>query len=471
MFALNRIETIGSQAWTRRRLLQWGGLGAAALSLPDVLRGQQQEPARGPGAGQARACILIYLFGGPSQLETFDLKPDAPRDFRGEFLPIDTNVAGISISEHFPLLARQADKYALIRSMQHEHPRHGWGLYYTFTGRRHSRPDLDAPPTPNDHPGLGALVSYVTPTREGIPPAITVPRWNKFNDLPDEYAGEKAGFLGKAYDPWLIQADPSAPDYSIGGIDLPGGVSLGRFAERNDLRTRLGEQLDRFAGQALNHQHDKLYQQAVSLVSSPAARAAFDVQRELPALRERYGRHPFGQGLLLARRLIEAGTTLVTVNWHNDGSDVKSPFWDTHRDNFGTLKNRLMPPTDQGVAALLEDLAQRGLLATTLVVMLGEFGRTPRIGRVVMNAATDASGRDHWPHAYSVLLAGGGIGGGQVYGASDARAAYVETNPVTPPDLVATILWKLGIDSRRLIHDRLGRPHTLSDGVPVEALG
>jgi hypothetical protein len=379
-------------------------------------------------------------------------------------------VPGISISEHLPLLAQQADKYTLIRSMTHEHPRHGWGTYHAFTGKRHSRPDLDAPPTPDDHPGLGAIVNYSVAAKGGLPAAVTLPRWNKFNDLPDEYAGEKAGFLGKTFDPWLIAADPNADDFGISGIDLPNGLSIGRFAERNSLRQELETRLDNLQASALGQRHDLLYQQAIALVASRSAKQAFELQREQAALRELYGRHPIGQGLLLARRLVEAGTTLVTVNWHNDNSDVKSPFWDTHRDNFKTLKDHLMPPTDRAIAALLQDLHDRGLLDTTMVVVLGEFGRTPRIGRVVMNAATDATGRDHWPHAYSVLIAGGGVRGGQVHGASDDRSAYVLHHPVTPPDLVATVLWSLGIERDTIIQDRLRRPQPLCEGEPVTAL-
>ena len=469
MFGVNRIESdLGSV--TRRQLLRVGALSFAGIGLPDLLRWRQLQARERDGAQRAKSCILIYLFGGPSQLETFDLKPLAPLDFRGEFQPIATNVPGISISEHLPLLARQADKYALIRSMTHEHPRHGWGLYHAFTGRRHSRPDLDAPPTPDDHPGVGAIVNYSIAPKGGLPAAVTLPRWNKFNDLPDEYAGEKAGFLGKTFDPWLIAADPNAADFGISGIDLPTGLSLGRFAERNTLRRQLETRLEGMLASSLSQKHDLLYQQAVALVASRSARQAFELQHEASALRELYGRHPMGQGLLLARRLVEAGTTLVTVNWHNDNSDVKSPFWDTHRENFSTLKQKLLPPTDRAIAALLQDLSERGLLDSTLVVVLGEFGRTPRIGRVVMNAATDATGRDHWPHAYSALIAGGGVRGGQVHGASDDRAAYVSRDPVTPPDLVATILWRLGIDRETVIHDRLRRPQPLCDGEPVEAL-
>lgn len=471
MFGVNRIELGAGGSWTRRQLLRVGALSFPGFGLTELLRWRQlQADEQRAAAPRAKSCILIYLFGGPSQLETFDLKPLAPADFRGEFQAIPTNVPGISIGEHLPLLAQQADKYAIIRSMNHEHPRHGWGLYHAFTGKRHSRPDLDAPPTPDDHPGMGAIVNHALPGRGGLPAAVTLPRWNKFNDLPDEYAGEKAGFLGKTFDPWLISADPNAPDFGISGIDLPAGLSIGRFAERNLLRQQLGSRLDTMLASGLSQQHDLLYQQAVELVASQSARRAFELQRESAALRERYGRHPMGQGLLLARRLIEAGTTLVTVNWHNDASDVKSPFWDTHRDNFNTLKQRLLPPTDRAIAALLQDLSERGLLESTLVVVTGEFGRTPRIGRVVMNAATDATGRDHWPHAYSALIAGGGVRGGQVHGASDDRAAYVARDPVSPPDLVATMLWSLGIDRGTVIHDRLRRPQLLCEGEPVTAL-
>jgi hypothetical protein len=427
------------------------------------------------------------------------MKPEAPSGFRGEFSPIPTNVPGIEISEHFPRLAGQADKFTIVRSMTHEHPRHGWGLYYTFTGQKHSRPDLDAPPTPDDHPGLGSMVSFAANipsrsasegdrddpslalrvgvpasndhhARHAMPPAITLPRWNRFLDLPADYAGEKAGFIGSAFDPWLIKAPPPRYEFEVNGIELPGGLTFGRLAGRRDLLNSLDRRLAALGDSSVGTHHDALYQQALALVTSEPARRAFDLGREPDSLRDRYGRHPFGQGLLLARRLVEAGTTLVTVNWHDDGSDVKSPFWDTHRDNFNSLKNKLMPPADEGLSALLADLDSRGLLDSTLVVVAGEFGRTPRIGRVVMNAATDATGRDHWPHAYSILLAGGGVRRGYIHGASDDRAAFVTRDPITPPDLVATILWSLGIDLNIVLRDRLQRPHRMATGTVVESL-
>jgi hypothetical protein len=455
--------------FTRRDLLQLGALGALGITLPTVLRSRSLADETNRIA-TADAAILIYLFGGPSQIDTLDMKPHAPADFRGEFRPIETNVPGIQICEHLPLLAREADKFALVRSMHHQHPRHGYGLYYMFTGQPHSRPDLDAPPTPNDHPSLGSLVARLGRRRASFPPAVTLPRWNRFLDVPNDYAGETAGFLGRSYDPWLVKAEPGSTHFEVSGIELPGGVTFDRLATRQDLLARLDRQMAELADAELARQRDVLYQQAFELIASRQAREAFDLRRETAETRERYGDNPFGQALLLGRRLVEAGAALVTVNWHNDGSDVKSPFWDTHKDNFRSLRERLLPPADRGISALLSDLQRRGMLQRTLVVVMGEFGRTPKIGRVVMNSATDSNGRDHWPHAYTVLLAGGGIRGGQVYGASDERAAYVAEKPVSPPDLVATVLHALGINPSSRIDDQQGRPHFACDGKPLLAL-
>jgi len=454
---------------TRREVLHLGSLAALGVSLPTVLGAQNQlDQPRRPSRGRAKACILVFLFGGPSQLETFDLKPDAADHFRGEFSPIDTNVPGIKIGEHLPRLARQADKYCLLRGMNHEHPRHGWGLYYMLTGHRHNRPDLDAPPTPDDFPGVGAMVSKLAPRQPGLPTAVTLPRWNRFLDLPNDYAGEKAGFLGGAYDPWLVKGDGSGLNFQLDALALPADVTVGRLDQRRNLLTALDRGIARFG--ELGPTQDTLTAQAFDLLGSPAVRRAFNLGLEAPPVRERYGRHPFGQGLLLARRLVEAGSKLIQVNWHNDGSDVKSPFWDTHIDNFTSLKNQLLPPADIGLAALLEDLHARGLLDSTLVLVMGEFGRTPRIGQVVMNAATNRNGRDHWPHAYTVLAAGAGMPMGAVYGATDDKAAYVTDRPISPPDLQATVLHLLGLDPGAIIYDRQGRPHAASDGQVVHGL-
>ena len=466
MFRILGSSVRACDGMTRRDVLHLGSLAALGLSLPDLLAGG--DLPRQAGRGRARACIVVYLFGGPSQLETFDLKPDAPDHIRGEFNPIATAVPGLRISEHLPHLARQADKYCLVRGMTHEHPRHGWGLYYMLTGHRHNRPDLDAPPTPDDFPGLGALVSKLAPARPGLPTSITLPRWNRFLDLPNDYAGEKAGFLGGAYDPWMVRADESGQSFRLDALALPSDMTVGRLDQRRQLLTAVDGQLARFG--ELGQTQNSLHARAFALLGSPAVRRAFDLGREPVRLRDRYGRHPFGQGLLLARRLVEAGSRLVQLNWHNDGSDVKSPFWDTHQDNFTSLKNQLLPPADRGIAALLDDLQLRGMLDSTLVVVMGEFGRTPRIGQVVMNAATNRSGRDHWPHAYSILLAGAGTPRGAIYGVTDDNAALVIDRPVSPPDLQATVLHLLGINPGEIIHDRQGRPHAASDGQVVRGL-
>lgn len=454
---------------SRRDVLQLGSLGALGVSMlgwQGEARGQE-GPSRRAG-GRARSCILVYLFGGPSQIDIFDLKPDAPAHFRGEFRPIATNVTGIRVCEHIPNLARRADKYCLLRSMNHEHPRHGWGLYYMLTGHRHNRPDLDAPPTPDDFPGIGALVNKLKPPYRDVPTAVTLPRWNRFLDLPNDYAGEKAGFLGSAFDPWLVKSHQDGHSFRMDELALPEDVSLGRLHERRGLLDTIERRLAQLGERG--EVHDALNAQAYRMLSSRGVQRAFDLAAEPGHVRDRYGRHPFGQGLLLARRLVEAGTTLVQVNWHNDGSDVKSPFWDTHVDNFASLKNQLLPPFDVGFSALLDDLHGRGLLDSTLVVVMGEFGRTPRIGQVVMNGATNAQGRDHWPHAYTVLLAGAGTPAGTVFGATDDKAAYVTDRPVSPPDLQATVLHLLGLDPSALIFDRQGRPHHASMGQVVSGL-
>src|SRR5262249_42927937 len=307
----------------------------------------------------------------------------------------------------------RADRFCLIRGMTHSHPRHGWGLYHMLTGKPHNRPDLDAPPTPDDFPGLGALVSRLGQAQPPLPPAVTLPRWNRFLDLPNDYAAERAGSLGSGYDPWLVKAGPDGQSFSLEELALPLDVPPGRLAERRQLLADVDGRIARWGetGRHFGTAQDRAY----DLLSSRAVRTAFDLAREPAPQRDRSGRHAFGQALLLARRLIEAGTVLVQVNWHNDGSDVKSPFWDTHKDNFNRLKKALVPPLDVGLSALLDDLGGRGLLESTLVLGMGEFGRTPKIGQVVMNAATDKAGRDHWPHAYTVLTAGGGIRGGRAF--------------------------------------------------------
>jgi len=442
---------------SRRETLRAGVLALTGLGMPGLLRANQVGQNSGPmGFGRAKSCILIFLWGGPSHLDTWDPKPDAPEDIRGPFRPIPTNVPGISISEHFPLLAQQVNRLSIVRSMNHDDAAHLSTAHRILTGHVAPTPNSDAAgPSPRDWPHLGALVSKLRPTAGGIPSAVNMPWTVMHPAAPGGKApGQDAGWLGKAFDPFHIEGDPNASGFHVEGLGLPEGISPGRLAVRRALLERLADAADLSGNGAQSW--DGCQQKALDGLVSAEARGAFQIDREDPRLRDRYGRHIHGQCLMLARRLIEAGVGLVTVNWHNDGNF----FWDTHGNNFNSLKKRLMPPADQGFSALLEDLASRGLLDETLVVWVGEFGRTPRINKA-------NSGREHWPHCYSAVLAGAGVRGGTIFGASDRWAAYPASDPVSPEDLGATILHALGIEPATMVKDALDRPLRINDGTPI----
>lgn len=340
--------------------------------------------------------------------------------------------------------------------MSHDDPAHLSTAHRVLTGHLAPRVNSDADgPSPNDWPHLGALVARCRPSAGAIPSAVTMPWTVAHPAAPGGKApGQTGGWLGKTYDPFRVEGDPNDPAFTIPGLGLPEGVSPERFAGRRSLVSSSGPSRP-LPGRA-SGSWDAVHAQAIDALSSAQARGAFLLDREDPRTRDRYGRHIHGQCLLLARRLVEAGVGLVTVNWHDDGQN----FWDTHGDNFNRLKNHLMPPADQGFAALLDDLSSRGLLEETLVVWVGEFGRTPKINQA-------NSGREHWPRCYSAALAGGGVAGGQIYGASDRWAAFPSRDLVTPDDLGATILHALGIDPASELHDPLGRPLRINNGAPV----
>jgi hypothetical protein len=432
-------------------------LGLAGLTLPELLRSYAQaRPPEAPAAagfGRAKACILIFMWGGPSHIDTWDPKPDAPDDIRGEFQPIATSVPGVAVSEHFPLLARQAHRLAIVRSMSHDDPAHLSTAHRVLTGHLAPRPKSDAiGPSPNDWPHLGAIVAKIKPTAGAVPPAVTMPWTVAHPAAPGGQApGQHGGWLGKAYDPFRVEGDPNAARFEVGGLGPPPGVDEVRLTARRSLLGGLAATFDLPGGGP--RAWDAYQTRALEAVCSAEARGAFRIDREDPRTRDRYGRHIHGQCLLLARRLVEAGVRLVTVNWHNDGRN----FWDTHTDNFRHLKDRLMPPADRGFAALLDDLEARGLLDETLIVWAGEFGRTPRINRA-------NSGREHWPRCYSAVLAGAGIRGGTVYGASDRWGAYPARDPVSPEDLAATMLHALGIPPETELMDAVGRPLRINEG-------
>jgi hypothetical protein len=442
---------------TRREAIRAGALALTGLTMPGLFAGRAAAATgSADGFGRAKSCLLVFMWGGPSQLDTWDLKPNAPDSIRGEFKPIATKTPGILISEHFPRLARQTDRLAIVRSMTHDDPAHLSSAHRLLTGHLAPKPYSDAePPSTKDWPHLGSIVAKVRPAKGSLPSSVTMPWTVAHPAAPGGRApGQNAGWLGRSFDPLAIDGDPNAPGFQVGGLTLPDGLTPDRLAARRRLLGETGTApIDGL--KAWNDYQSR----ALDALVSAEARGAFQVEREDPRLRDTYGRHIHGQCLLLGRRLIEAGVPLVTVNWYNDGQN----FWDTHGDNFNHLKNRLMPPADRGLSALLDDLDARGLLDETLVVWVGEFGRAPKI-------SAGNAGREHWPRCYSAVLAGAGIRGGRVYGSSDRFAAYPLTDPVSPDDLGATILHALGIDPAQEVIDSLGRPMRINAGKPVTAL-
>jgi hypothetical protein len=435
-------------------------VGLGGLSLPAMLQ-QRANAAEvvgsaGSSAGKAKSCILLYCWGGMSHLETWDPKPDAPVEIRGEFAPIPTATPGVFIGEHLPLLARQTEKLAIIRSIHHDDSAHGRGMYWNLTGHRPPRAG-NIPPLPNDWPSLPAMVSKLRPAPKGVPPAVRLPYPMVDNDTLQ--AGEYGGWLGVKYDPIVMRPASGEP---YGGVSQTLGCEVlnlaegdfGRVAERTSLLARLERPASRPADfEGFNHFHSL----ANDILLGSAVKNAYDLTREDPKVRESYGNHLAGQSLLLARRLTEAGVPIVQVCCAaGDLNGGQGDMWDTHGDNFNRLKNRLLPVFDRAASALLTDLADRGTLDETLVLFLTDFGRTPQIN--------GAAGRDHYPSVYSVALAGGGIRGGQVYGSSDKNGAFPQTQPCGPPDMHATIFQALGISPRAELRDMLGRPFPVSDG-------
>lgn len=413
------------------------------------------------GAGRAKACILLFMWGGPSQLDTFDLKPQAPAEVRGPFQPIATSVAGLQVCEHFAQLASRMDRVALIRSLCHNDPAHLSSAHYTVTGHQapRVRSDVD-PPSQNDTPHLGATLSCVRGAAGPLPPWVMLP-WKAFHPAAPggEAPGQHGGWLGRQYDPLLIGGDPNSADWQVAELALPQDVTLQRLAARHELLGHIDAQRAALASLGEAAALSGYKSQAVDLLTSRGVRQAFDLRSESDATRDRYGRHLHGQCVLLARRLVEQGVPLVAVHWHNDGQN----FWDTHGANFDRLQRDLIPPADAALAALLDDLHERGLLEETIVAWVGEFGRRPLITQ--QNA-----GREHWPFCYSGLLAGGGLAGGAVYGSSDRQGGRPASDPVSPGDYAATLLAALGVPADIQLPDRLGRPLRACDGSPIQAL-
>lgn len=459
---------MGISDFNRRRLLCAAGAGLG-LTLPGFLHavtkdavandGVTGNAAAGRPASRAKSCIVLYCWGGMSHHEVFDPKPDAPSDVRGEFYPISTAVPGIQVGEHIPNLAKLTDRMAIIRSVHHGESAHGRGMYWNLTG--HAPPPVPAgniAPTRDHWPSLAAMVAKLRSAPKGVPRSVRLPY--PLVDNGTLQAGEYGGWLGVPYDPIVIKTPVGTPwggvSRSLGAevLDLQHNVEVGRAALRQQLVTSLEKNI---STRSTFDQFEHFRELASDMLSTSAVRHAYDLDREDVKLREKYGMHIGGQSMLLARRMVDAGVPIVQVCCSaGDLNGGSGDMWDTHSDNFNRLKNRLLPVFDQGAAALLFDLEQRGMLDETLVVFLTEFGRTPKIN--------GSAGRDHYPSVYSVALAGGGIRGGQVYGSSDTLGAFPRTSPCTPADIHATIFQTLGISPHAEIHDRLGRPFPVSDG-------
>jgi hypothetical protein len=471
----------------RRAFLQAGTIGVLGLSTTDVAALRSQAAA---ATDRPRAVIFIFLTGGPSQHDTFDMKPNGPAEFKGEFNPIATRTPGIRICEHLPLLAERSRHWALVRSLTHKNSGHQEGTYVMLTGRTElPRTFRQSQPQGSDWPSIAAIAGAMT-HRRGIWPGSAVLPEKIVHSNQGVYPGQFAGMLGSRHEPWFIETtdkphayhaysgafpkylfdlhkgQPSDRDdwkFEVANLTLPEGVLESRRRSRMNLLNIIERQQRGLEATAAVARYDRLRQSAVSLLTSPQVRHAFDVRKADPRALARYGNNSFGWSLLMARRLVEAGVNLVQVNLGNFGS------WDLHGNNFHCLKNYLLPPTDRAVSGLLDDLHASGLLDSTLVVMAGEFGRTPRITHIAPQIYK-YPGRDHWAPLQSVLFAGGGVRGGTVIGSSDASGAYPSSDPQTPEHFAATIYHALGIPHHAEWHDATGRPYPVYLARPIQGL-
>lgn len=426
----------------RRELLRVGGLSALGLGLAEMFTLEEA----GAAVKEDRACIILWLSGGPSQFDTFDPKPDVPAEIRGPFKPIETNVSGIRICEPFPKLAKHADKYAILRSVHHNLDDHARGMCWMLAGRLHDS---------IQYPTMGSVVARLKRQDPQMPSFITVPRLAPIAGISDTDHSQTAGDMGPAWNPVIPDGQPGQAGFGLKDLSLPGGVPMDRLNRRSRLLASAEPSLRNEPPGSPRQGMSAAYQRAFELIHSDRVRKAFDLEQEPAKLRDEYGRHPFGQGALLARRLVENGARFVTVNWPNYYE------WDSHGNIDGSIKS-LAGRTDSAVAALLQDLHQRGMLEKTLVLAMGEFGRTPKLNK-------DA-GRDHWVQVMSVLIAGGGIRGGQVIGSSTPDG-YPDERPIHAREVVATAYASLGISLEADLHTLGGRPFQVLPGAdPIAEL-
>jgi len=462
-----------AQRFARRRLLAAGGLGLLGLTLPRLLRAEAAPAASRPKA-RAKSVIFLFQFGGPSHIDMFDMKPDAPEGIRGPYRPIPTSAPGILVSERLPNVARIMNRVTLVRSMHHEMKNHNSASYYALTGHAPPVDDIRLSDTMDLFPAYGSVASLLGEPRDDVkdasgggrrremPAFVSYPHVLRDGSVTP---GQHASFLGKSHDPFFISEDPNSPSFRLPELSLPSDLPLSRLEKRREMQKLIDRQSRLLEYSSEAQGLDAFYTKALEMLHSEAIRSAFDLSSEPDWLRDRYGRHTYGQGCLLARRLVEAGTRFVTVYFSESigGQSKVSGGWDTHGFNntrmFPIIEALHLPITDQTLPALIEDLDQRGLLEDTLVVWMGEFGRTPKLNGNVS--------RDHWPQCYTALLAGGGVKRGHVHGASDGHGSRPASDPVRPDDLAATIFHLLGIDPATEVRGPGERPLLIAEGDPV----
>jgi len=446
---------------SRRSLLKVGTAGVAGLSLPTILRAAESPSL----TARAKHVIFLHQFGGPSHIDTFDMKPDAPDGIRGEFKPIASHQPGLSVSEHLPKFSQILGKFAQVRSVHHRMKNHNSATYYSLTGHAPPLDDIRLRDTQELYPAYGSTVAKLKPVEDpAIPTFMAFPHILRDGSVTP---GQTASFLGKPYDPFFVGQDPAAPDFRLPELSLPASLPLERLDDRRGLLQLIDNQGAMMEWSSTARGIDSFYERALTMLASPKVKNAFDLSQEPNTLRDAYGRTTYGQSCLLARRLIETGVRFVTVYYSNTIGGRGKGGWDTHGDNFNQLKNGLLPITDLTVPTLINDLQSRGLLDETLVVWMGEFGRSPKITNTTKFGA---NGRDHWPQCYTVLFAGGGITPGAVYGSSDRIGAYPASDPVSPDDIAATMFWALGIDPATEFYDALRRPLPIAAGRPITSL-
>ncbi len=448
---------------SRRQALRIGGMGMLGLSLPQLWRAEALAAGRGSGPPRrAKSVIFLFQWGGPSHVDMFDMKPEAPSDIRGPYKPVASSVPGMPVCEKLPRMAERMDRVTLIRSLTHTMKNHNSAGYYALTGHAPPSDDQRLRDSLALFPAYGSVVDRVAPSGGGMPTFAAYPHVISDGSVTP---GQHASFLGKAHDPFLFLEDPNSKDFRLPELSLPEGVSAERLAQRRELQKLVDHQTRLLEQSADVRGMDGYFDRALTMLTSPEVRQAFDLSQEPEKVREAYGRSTYGQSCLLARRLVEAGVKFVSVYFSSNigGRSDTSGGWDTHGfDNtrmFPIIEKYHLPITEHTLPTLLDDLEERGLLEDTLVLWMGEFGRTPQINK--------AESRDHWPQCYTALLAGGGVKRGYVYGSSDAKGMYPDEHPVRPDDLAATLYHLMGIDPETEVHDSLGRPLPITYGKPV----